>query len=35
VQITGFETWSEARTHAEEVKEKLNLNDVWIFKQQG
>jgi len=35
VQITGFGTMSEARTHAEEVKAKLHLKDVWIFKQQG
>jgi hypothetical protein len=35
VQITGFETASEARTHADEVKAKLRLKDVWIFKQQG
>jgi hypothetical protein len=35
VQITGFGTMSEARTHAEEVKTKLRLKDVWIFKEQG
>ena len=35
VQITGFGTMSEARAHAEEVKTKLRLKDVWIFKQQG
>ncbi|MGB7933696.1 MAG: SPOR domain-containing protein [Gammaproteobacteria bacterium] len=35
VQITGFGTASEARAHAEEVKAKLRLKDVWIFKQQG
>jgi hypothetical protein len=34
VQITGFETASEARAHADEVKAKLRLKDVWIFKQQ-
>jgi hypothetical protein len=35
VQITGFETAGEARAHADEVKAKLRLKDVWIFKQQG
>ncbi len=35
VQITGFETMGEARAHAEEVKTKLRLKDVWIFKQPG
>jgi hypothetical protein len=35
VQITGFGTMSEARAHAEEVKAKLRLKDVWIFKEQG
>ena len=35
VQITGFETASEAQTHAEVVKEKLRLKDVWIFKHRG
>lgn len=35
VQITGFGTMSEAQTHAQEVKEKLQLKDIWIFKQQG
>jgi hypothetical protein len=35
VQLTGFATAKEAQTHAEEVKEKLRLKDVWIFKQQG
>jgi hypothetical protein len=35
VQITGFGTMSEARAHAEEVKTKLHLKDVWIFKQPG
>lgn len=35
VQITGFETAREARTHAVEIKKKLDLQDVWIFKQQG
>lgn len=35
VQITGFGTMSEARAHAEEVKKKLRLKDVWIFKEQG
>jgi hypothetical protein len=35
VQITGFGTMSEARAHAEEVKTKLRLKDVWIFKEQG
>jgi len=35
VQITGFGTMSEARAHADEVKTKLRLKDVWIFKQQG
>jgi len=35
VQITGFGTMSEARAHAEEVKAKLRLKDVWIFKQPG
>jgi hypothetical protein len=35
VQLTGFETASEARAHADEVKAKLRLKDVWIFKQQG
>ena len=35
VQITGFETASEARAHAEEIKAKLHLKDVWIFKDQG
>ena len=35
VQITGFETAHEARTHALEIKKKLDLQDVWIFKQQG
>jgi SPOR domain len=35
VQITGFETMGEARAHAEEVKSKLRLKDVWIFKEQG
>jgi len=35
VQITGFGTASEARARANEIKTKLNLNDVWIFKQKG
>ena len=35
VQITGFETAREARIHADEIKAKLRLKDVWIFKQQG
>jgi len=35
VQITGFETASEAQAHAEEIKAKLHLKDVWIFKEQG
>jgi hypothetical protein len=35
VQITGFETAREARAHAEEIKAKLHLKDVWIFKEQG
>jgi len=35
VQITGFGTASEAQAHAEEIKTKLHLKDVWIFKEQG
>jgi hypothetical protein len=35
VQLTGFATAKQAQTHAEEVKEKLHLKDVWIFKQEG
>jgi cell division septation protein DedD len=35
VQITGFGTASEAQVHAEEIKAKLHLKDVWIFKEQG
>jgi hypothetical protein len=35
VQITGFDTARDAQTHANEVKEKLHLKDVWIFKHQG
>jgi len=35
VQITGFATAKEARAHAEEVKEKLHLKEVWIFRQPG
>jgi hypothetical protein len=35
VQITGFATAREARAHAVEVKEKLHLKEVWIFKQPG
>ena len=35
VQLTGFATAKEAQTHAEEVKEKLRLNEVWIFRQRG
>jgi hypothetical protein len=35
VQLTGFATAKEAQTHAEEVKEKLRLKDIWIFKQEG
>lgn len=35
VQITGFATASEARARADEVKEKLNINDVWVFRQPG
>jgi hypothetical protein len=35
VQLTGFQTASEARAHAEEIKAKLHLKNVWIFKEQG
>jgi len=35
VQITGFATQKEARAHAQEVKEKLHLKEVWIFRQPG
>jgi hypothetical protein len=35
VQITGFDTAREAQGRAEEVKEKLHLKDVWVFKQRG
>jgi len=35
VQITGFATAGEAQARAEQVKEKLNLKDVWVFKQAG
>lgn len=35
VQITGFATAKEARAHAREVKEKLHLKEVWIFRQPG
>jgi hypothetical protein len=35
VQLTGFATAKDAQTHAEEVKEKLRLKDVWIFKYRG
>jgi hypothetical protein len=35
VQLTGFATAQEARARANDVKRKLHLKDVWIFKQQG
>jgi hypothetical protein len=35
VQITGFATAGEAQARAEQVKEKLKLKDVWVFKQAG
>jgi hypothetical protein len=35
VQLTGFATAKEAQIHAEAVKEKLRLKDVWIFKYRG
>ena len=35
VQITGFATMSEALSHAEEVKARLGLKNVWVFKEQG
>ena len=34
VQITGFETAAEARSEAQEVKEKLQLKDVWVFRER-
>jgi hypothetical protein len=35
VQIPGFATAGEARARAEEVKKRLNINDVWVFRQPG
>jgi hypothetical protein len=35
VQITGFATAGEARTRAEEIKKRLDLKDVWVFRQAG
>jgi hypothetical protein len=35
VQITGFATAKEAQAHAKEIKDRLRLNEVWIFKQRG
>jgi hypothetical protein len=35
VQISGFTTAGEAQARAKEVKERLNISDVWVFRQPG
>ncbi len=35
LQVTGFNTASEAKNYAIPVKQKLGIKDVWIFRQKG